>query len=55
MRLVAPQALVSPPLKVGELAALSKLTANWRSLVEDTVFSQSDHADRKCGWCRVLE
>jgi putative DNA methylase len=57
MRLVA-QALAGPALKGSELAdvspsaeqsALAKLTANWRSVIEDNVFSPSEQADRKRG------
>jgi len=57
MRLVA-QALAGPALKGGELAdvsptgelsALAKLTANWRSVIEDSVFTPSEKADRKRG------
>jgi putative DNA methylase len=55
MRLVA-QALAGSALKGGELgnisptselAALAKLTANWRSVIEDNVFSPGEQADRK--------
>ena len=54
MRLVA-QALAGPALKggemadispTGEMAALAKLTTNWRSVVEDNV-SDPDPASRK--------
>jgi putative DNA methylase len=57
MRLVA-QVLAGPALKgselgdispTGELAALAKLTANWRSVIEDNVFSPSEQADGKRG------
>jgi putative DNA methylase len=63
MRLVA-QALAGPALKggelgdispTGELAALAKLTANWRSVIEDNVFSPSEQADRKRGQQRMFE
>ena len=57
MRLVA-QALAGPALKGSELAdvspsaeqsALAKLTSNWRSVIEDNVFSPEEKADRKRG------
>jgi putative DNA methylase len=57
MRLVA-QALAGPALKGSELAdispstelsALAKLTANWRSVIEDNVFTPSEVTDRKRG------
>jgi putative DNA methylase len=63
MRLVA-QALAGPALKGSELAgvspsteqsALAKLTANWRSVIEDNVFAPSEKADRKRGQRRMLE
>jgi putative DNA methylase len=63
MRLVA-QALAGPALKgselgdvstTGELAALSKLTANWRSVIEDNVFTPSEQADRKRGQKTMFE
>jgi putative DNA methylase len=63
MRLVA-QALAGPALKGGELAdvspsaelsALAKLTANWRSVIEDNVFTPSAQADRKRGQQRMFE
>jgi putative DNA methylase len=63
MRLVA-QALAGPVLRggdlgdvspTGELAALAKLTANWRSVIEDNVFSPSEQADRKRGQQRMFE
>jgi putative DNA methylase len=63
MRLVA-QALAGPALKgseladvspTGELAALAKLTANWRSVIEDNVFSPSEQADRKRGQRSMFE
>jgi putative DNA methylase len=63
MRLVA-QALAGPALKgseladvspTGELAVLAKLTANWRSVIEDNVFSPSEQADRKRGQRSMFE
>jgi putative DNA methylase len=63
MRLVA-QALAGPALKggelggfspTGELAALAKLTANWRSVVEDNAVSQAEQADRKHGQRKLFE
>lgn len=63
MRLVA-QALAGPALKGGELddvsptgetAALHKLTSNWRSVIEDNVFTPSQRADRKSGQQRLFE
>jgi putative DNA methylase len=63
MRLVA-QGLAGPALKggeladfspTGELAALGKLTANWRGVIEDNVFSPSEQADRKRGQRRMFE
>jgi putative DNA methylase len=63
MRLVA-QALAGPALKggemgdispTGELAALAKLTANWRSVVEDNAVTQAERADRKYGQRKLFE
>jgi putative DNA methylase len=63
MRLVA-QALAGPALKggelgdispTGELAALAKLTANWRSVVEENVFTPDEQADRKRGQRKLFE
>jgi putative DNA methylase len=63
MRLVA-QALAGPALKggelgdispTGELSALTKLTANWRSVVEDNVFTPDEQADRKRGQRHIFE
>jgi putative DNA methylase len=63
MRLVA-QALAGPALKGGELGdvspsselgALSKLTANWHSVVEDNVLTPNEQADRKRGQKRMFE
>jgi putative DNA methylase len=57
MRLVA-QALAGPALKGGELAevsptgeqaALAKLTANWRSVIEDSVTSAWEREERRTG------
>jgi putative DNA methylase len=57
MRLVV-QALTGPALKgselsdvspTGELAALSKLAANWRSVVDDAVTSEREREDRRVG------
>ena len=57
MRLVA-QALAGPALKGGELgdisphaelSALSKLTANWKSVIEDAVFSPALAREREAG------
>jgi putative DNA methylase len=63
MRLVA-QALAGPALKGSELAnvspsaeqsALAKLTANWRSVIEDNVFAPSEKADRKRSQPRMFD
>jgi putative DNA methylase len=63
MRLVA-QALAGPGLKGGELAdvspsveqaALAKLTANWRSVVEDAVTTAAERTDQKRGQRRMFE
>ena len=63
MRLAA-QALAGPALKGGELSdvspsaelsALSKLTSNWRSVIEDNVFSASEQSDRKRGQKKLFE
>jgi putative DNA methylase len=63
LRLVA-QALAGPALKggeladvspTGEMAALAKLTANWRSVVEDNAFTPSEQADRKRGQRSMFE
>jgi len=62
MRLVA-QALARPALKGGELAnvspsaelaALAKLTANWRSVIEDATVTAQERADTKSGQQRLL-
>jgi len=61
MRLVA-QALAGPALKggelgdvspTGELSALAKLTANWRSVVEDAAFSPEELKAQKTGQKRL--
>jgi len=61
MRLVA-QALAGPALKGGqlgevatgtELAALTKLTANWRSVVEDVDFTRVELEARRAGQSRI--
>ena len=63
MRLVA-QALAGPALKGGEMAdispngemaALAKLTSNWRSVVEDNAVTQTEQADRKRGQKTLFE
>ncbi len=63
LRLVA-QALAGPALKggeladvspTGEMAALAKLTANWRSVVEDNAFTPSEQADKKRGQRSMFE
>ena len=63
MRLVA-QALAGPALKGGEmadisptaeLAALGKLTANWRSVVEDHAVARPEQADREHGQRMMFE
>ena len=63
MRLVA-QALAGPALKGGELAdvspsaeqaALAKLTANWRSVIEDAVTTAAERTDQKRGQRRIFE
>ena len=57
MRLVA-QALAGPALKGGELgnvspsaelAALAKLTANWRSVIEDATITAQGREDARTG------
>ena len=63
MRLVA-QALAGPALKggemadvspTGELAALAKLTANWRSVVEDNAVPLTEQADKKRGQGKLFD
>ena len=39
----------------GEVSALGRLTANWRSVVEDNVLSADQQADRKRGQRRLDE
>jgi putative DNA methylase len=62
MRLVA-QALAGPALKGGELAnispsaelaALAKLTANWRSVIEDATVTEAEKEDRRTGQQKLL-
>ena len=57
MRLVA-QALAGPALKGGELSdvspsaelsALAKLTANWRSLVDEAAMTPAERDERRAG------
>ena len=57
MRLVA-QVLAGPVLKggelpevspTGELAALTKLTANWQSVVEDTAIASWERVEQRTG------
>jgi putative DNA methylase len=61
---LAAQALAGPALKggeladvspTGELAALAKLTANWRGVIEENVFSPGEQSDRKKGQRRLFE
>ena len=63
LRLVA-QALAGPALKGGELAdvsptaemaALAKLTANWRSVIEDNATTVEERADQKRGQQKLFE
>ena len=63
LRLVA-QALSGPTLKgsgledvspTAELAALTKLTANWRSVIEDNVFSTDERSDQRRGQKKMFE
>jgi putative DNA methylase len=63
LRLVA-QALAGPALKggeladvspTGEMAALAKLTANWRSVIEDNATSAEQRADKKRGQGQLFE
>jgi putative DNA methylase len=63
MRLVA-QALFGPALKggelgdispTGEMGALAKLTANWRSVVEDNAVTRTEQADQKHGQRKLFE
>ena len=39
----------------GELAALAKLPANWRSVVEDSAVTQTEQADRQRGQGKLFE
>ena len=63
MRLVA-QALAGPTLKggemadispTGEMAALAKLTSNWRSVIENNAVPHAEKADRKRGQGKLFE
>jgi putative DNA methylase len=63
LRLVA-QALAGPVLKGGELAdispteemaALAKLTSNWRSVIEDNATTVEERADQKRGQKKLFE
>ena len=63
MRLVA-QALAGPALKggemadispTGEMAALAKLTSNWRSVIENNAVPHAEKADRKRGQGKLFE
>jgi putative DNA methylase len=63
MRLVA-QALAGPALKggemadispTGEMAALAKLTSNWRSVIENKAVPHAEKADRKRGQGKLFE
>jgi putative DNA methylase len=63
LRLVA-QALAGPALKGGEMAgvsptaemaALGKLTANWRSVIEDSTTTTTERADQKRGQKKLFE
>jgi putative DNA methylase len=63
LRLVA-QALAGPALKGGEMvgvsptaemAALGKLTANWRSVIEDSTTTTTERADHKRGQKKLFE
>jgi len=58
------QALAGPALKggemadispTGEMAALAKLTSNWRSVVEDNAVPQIEQADKKRGQGKLFE
>jgi putative DNA methylase len=61
LRLVA-QALAGPALRggevgdvspIGEIGVLAKLTANWRSVVEDAIRSPEDREERRTGQTRL--
>src|SRR5688572_9010268 len=63
LRLVA-QALAGPALKggeladvspTGEMAALAKLTSNWRSVIEDNATTVEERADQKHGQKKLFE
>jgi len=63
LRLVA-QALGGPALKggeladvspTGEMAALAKLTSNWRSVIEDNATTVEERADKKHGQKKLFE
>ncbi len=63
LRLVA-QALAGPALKggemadvspTGEMAALAKLTSNWRSVIEDNATTAAERTDQKRGQNKLFE
>ena len=63
LRLVA-QALAGPALKGGEMAdmsplaemaALARLTSNWRSVIEDSATTEQERADQRRGQKKLLE
>jgi putative DNA methylase len=63
LRLVA-QSLAGPALKGGEMAdvsptaemaALTKLTSNWRSVIEDNATAAAERADQKSGQNKLFE
>jgi putative DNA methylase len=63
LRLVA-QALGGPALKggeladvspTGEMAALAKLTSNWRSVIEDNATTPEERTDQKRGQGKLFE
>ncbi len=63
MRLVA-QALAGPALKgseigdispTGELAALAKITANWKSVIEDAALTPQERKDQRSGQKTLFE
>ena len=39
----------------GEMAALAKLTSNWRSVVEDNAVTQTEQADKKRGQGKLFD
>jgi hypothetical protein len=39
----------------GEMAALAKLTSNWRSVIENNAVPHSEKADRKRGQGKLFE